>query len=205
ASGFISNSDGTKSAKVFTSPLNEWLSFPISESLVYLQTKSSGRANSFLFSLNTKTGVLTEILGNMVGLSSLPNKKGDMILYSETSRGAPRLHLYNVAKKTTINLSLKTLAEKCVWSENLNTRLVCAVPRELPNGIYPDLWYQGKISLSDDLWEIDTLTGETKELIALNNNSYFFDVELPRLSDKDGYFVLRNKTNGSLWSVRLTK
>lgn len=201
--GFISNSDGTKPAKVFASPLNEWLSFPISENIVYLQTKSSGYASSFLFSLDTKSGVTTKLFGNIIGLSVLPNKKGDVVLYSETSSGVPRLNVYNVSKKTATSLSLTTFAEKCVWSDILNTRVICLVPTNFPLNVYPDAWYQGKVAFRDNVWEINTETGETKELVDLNDNSYFFDGELPRLGDKDAYLVLRHKTNGSLWSVRL--
>jgi len=205
ATGFIANADGTKSAKAFSSPLNEWLSFPVTENLVFLQTKSSGYADSFVFSLNPKTNLATKILGGVVGLNILPNKKGDMILYSETSRGSPRLHLYDVAKKTTNELSLNSFAEKCVWSETESTRVICGIPTTFGREVFPDAWYQGKVSFSDDIWEINTLIGETKQLVDLNDNSFFFDIELPRLSGNDSYFLLRDKTNGSLWSVRLPR
>ena len=75
----------------------------------------------------------------------------------------------------------------------------------MPAGLYPDSWYQGKTVFSDDLWEVNLETSETTELVALNNNSYFFDIEIPRLSDDDSYFVLRNKGNDSLWSVKLAQ
>ena len=200
---FTSEQDGAKATKVYLNPLKDWLTFPISDSLAYLLSKSSGKAPSFAFSLNLKNGSVTETLSNIYGLSILPNKKGDLILYSDTNFGEPRLALYDVNKKTISPISLKTFADKCVWSADNATRIICAVPKVFPQGTYPDIWYQGKVSFNDNLWEINATNGETKELINLSGNSFFLDAAYISLSDKDRYVLILDKPTGTLWSVRL--
>ncbi len=202
---FTAENDGSKIARTHSSSLKDWLVFGINDSLAYIQTKSSGRAPSFLFSLNVKTGVTTPTLSNTVGLSVLPNKKGDLVLFSSTPFGYPLLYIYDVAKKTTTQTSLRTFADKCRWSENNTGRIVCAVPNNITTGIYPDDWYQGKTSFNDNLWEVDATSGTTRELLNLYKNSYFFDIASFSLSKDDKFLILQNKTNNSLWSVRLER
>lgn len=203
ASFFVSEIDGSKSAKIYSNPLKDWLVFGVNDSLAYILSKSSGKAPSYAFSLNLKTGLFLPILSNIYGLSILPNKKGDLILYSDTSSGYPGLSIYNTSKASATPIALKTFADKCVWgTENLNV-IICAVPSTVPSGIYPDNWYQGKISFSDDIWEINATTGETKELVNLYDNSFFLDASSVALSDKDQYLLIVDKPTYTLWSVRL--
>jgi hypothetical protein len=206
--GFIAEGNGTAITKVFSSPLSEWLLLGGGGSTVYLQTKSSGLASSYLFSLNTSSGSLSKVLGNIVGLSSLPNAKGDMILYSETVNKAPLLHIYNVSKNTYGTITLSTLADKCVWAEGkgvVNAKIYCAVPQTIPVGItLPDSWYQGKTTFTDNIWEINPTSLEAKKVASLTENSFYVDIYNPALSSNGSYLLFINKRDLTLWSVRLS-
>ncbi|MEK7567657.1 MAG: hypothetical protein AAB513_01920 [Patescibacteria group bacterium] len=203
ATMFSAESDGSKATHVYSSPMKDWLLYGINDSLAYIQTKSSGLAPSFVFSLNIKNGTANPTLSNFIGLSILPNKKGDLILYSSTPFEYPLLYIYDVNKKTSTQTSLRTFADKCRWSESNVSRIICAVPTNIPRGTYPDDWYKGTISFSDNIWEIDSVSGTAKELVSLYKNSFFFDISSFSLSDKDKFLILQDKTNNSLWSVRL--
>jgi predicted AAA+ superfamily ATPase len=96
---FTSNRDGSNAVLAYSNPLKDWLLFTINDSLAFLLSKSSGKATSFAFSLNLKNGSVSPILSNIYGLSILPNKKGDLILYSDTNFTEPRLSVYDINKK----------------------------------------------------------------------------------------------------------
>lgn len=203
STGFIANGDGSKATKVFTSAFKEWKSFPISESTIYLQTKPSGKAGGYLFTLNTKTGSLLPLIKNAIGLSVLPNKDGSMILFSETSTGAPHLHLYNTVTKKITDISLVTFAEKCTWMNTAKDQVLCAVPNSLPEALYPDQWYQGEVALTDSLWSIRAENAVTKQLVDLPNNNYFIDTEIIKTTPGDTHALIRNKTDQTLWAIEI--
>jgi hypothetical protein len=210
AEGFSALQNGSKPTSVFNSPLSEWLLLNSGGDALFLQTKSSALASSYLFSLNPSTGALSKVLGNIVGLSSLPNQKGDMVLYSETLNKKPLLHLYNVGKNTFQTIPLNTFADKCAWLESTTTkatnssRIYCGVPSlMLSQVLYPDSWYQGKTTFNDDIWEINPTTLELNKLVPLVDSGSYLDVWNPSLSSDSAYFIFINKRDLTLWSIKL--
>jgi len=202
--GYTIEGAGKKRTKVFSSPLKEWLITGVVGDTVYLQTKSSRKAGSYLFTYNLKTGGFTPLLSSITGLSTLPSPKGNKILYSETSTGVPRLVIFDVSKKTYSTLSLKTFAEKCVWT-NDESIVYCAVPSVVSPGELPDSWYQGISSFTDNLWSVSVSSEQVKEVAALVDNSYYLDIIDPKLDSGNHFIVFQNKRDGSLWSVRLNR
>ena len=71
-------------------------------------------------------------------------------------------------------------------------------------GNFPDDWYQGLFSFSDNLYKVNTSTGTTS-LIADMNATYSqnLDIVNPALSANEKYFIFKNKTDGTLWSIKL--
>ncbi len=80
----------------------------------------------------------------------------------------------------------------------------CAVPTNIPNGVYPDAWYQGRVSFSDNIWKINVATGETNIISSLpRESSQQIDAMNLKLSDDDSYITFINKTDLTLWGLNL--
>jgi hypothetical protein len=101
-------------------------------------------------------------------------------------------------EKTKTEFSLKTLPEKCIWSEVDVNKIYCAVPKNLPTANYPDDWYKGLVSFDDNLWQIDTLTGETTLLL----NQFGFDIINIFKTKNEDFLFFQNKKDGTLWSLK---
>ena len=102
------------------------------------------------------------------------------------------------------DLPLATLArDKCIWDRS-DTLLLCAVPSDLPPALYPDAWYQGTVSFTDSLWQLDLESGNAT-LIDLLDIPLGLDVEKPFQDSKGDFFFFTNKKDGTLWALRLTE
>ncbi|MFA6273233.1 MAG: hypothetical protein WC673_01950 [Candidatus Paceibacterota bacterium] len=198
--GIFAGADGGKKTLIFESPLSEWsVSFADNKTVV-LTTKPSVGAKGFTYFLNTSGGGLRKIVGSINGLTILvsPNKK--LALYSESSTGSFRTKIYDLIENNASDFGLQTLPEKCVWSRNEPTIVFCAVPKTLPASDYPDSWYQGRVVFSDDIWKVNTVTGETSRLISpetfINKT---IDVINPLLNEDESFLLFMNKIDLTPW------
>lgn len=202
--GFITNWRLTPQTQIFSSPFRSWQVNWFNQDLISLTTRASSQANGFSYFLNPKTKGLTKVLGNLKGLSVLPSPDANYLLYSATSAsGRPELALLNLKERNTVPLTQATLAEKCVWGSDASA-LWCAVPKELPAGDYPDSWYQGQVSFTDELWRYDLTTGEATllDLPADLQNENFDAINLT-LTPNNDYLFLINKLNSKLLTFPL--
>src|SRR3989344_4376616 len=190
----------TSVSKIFSSAFTEWLpQFP-NQKLVPLTTRPSATVPGHMFFLNTGTKAVTKIIGGINGLTTLTSRDGKIVLYSETKGGAPELSTYDVAKNEFHSLYLQTLPEKCVWSVKKSTVVYCAVPQTLPNASYPDQWYQGLVSFSDELWEIDTKTFVTRKIMTPRTlGAPGLDMTGLAISSDDSYLIFINKVSSTPW------
>ncbi len=126
--------------------------------------------------------------------------------YSDSNTDAQTFNsgLLNISNENTTPITLKTLPEKCVWSQLNNSVVYCAVPDSIPRATYPDQWYQGIVSFSDSIWMINTKTGVTKDLAPLRQISNG-DIDAINLSldSKEDYLTFMNKRDLSLWGLQL--
>ena len=101
-------------------------------------------------------------------------------------------------------MGVKTLPEKCVWG-NTSTTVYCAVPRNVPNNQYPDSWYQGEVSFSDQIWKIDATNGNTTMLVdplAISGGEDIDGIKLA-LDNAGNYLFFVNKKDSFLWEFNL--
>ncbi|MEX0934757.1 MAG: hypothetical protein WDZ70_00320 [Candidatus Paceibacterota bacterium] len=187
---------------IFTSEVSKWDVDWIANATIALQTKSSGVAEGYLYFLST-SGTLSRVLGEHNGLTTLVHPSLDTIFYSD-SRGTITSYVYNQGERETTQLSIKTLAEKCVWSTEEENILFCAVPQTLSGGTYPDVWYRGDISFNDSFWRINTATGREERIASPSDfEEDPVDAVDLQLIEEDEFLIFRNKKDGSLWSLRL--
>jgi len=204
--GVTTDSTLVSRVRVFTSPLSEWLPLWLGASPGVL-TKPSGNFPGFLYRINAQTAGLERVLGDINGLTALSSPDGKRVLYSQTLGSSIYLNSLLIGSGKTTSIAVSTLPEKCVWSVLRPAIVICAIPFAVSgdtNGVYPDLWYQGRASFSDNLWQINTDTGAASILFRFSfetKNTY--DATSLHLSPKEDHLIFTNKKDLTLWSVRL--
>ncbi len=191
--------DGTRERQLYSSAFKDWSVSWWSPTLAILTTKPSYNTPGFSFFLNTNSGRLTKILDSILGLTILANTKTGDVLVSATARGDLSLRVYNTETETFKDAGITTLPEKCVWAEK--DTAYCAVPKIIENASYPDDWYKGLVSFSDDIWIINVET-ETTELVSELEEIDGINLTL---SPSKEYLLFTNKKDSTLWSLRLKK
>ena len=199
--GTIKTFDGIKTNQVFSSPLSEWLPQWVDTNTVYLTTKASSLVDGSIFSLNTKTGVLSKLFGGIAGLTTLANGDGDFVLFGASLSNGPTLNVFDIKNHTSLDLGVYGLPEKCVWSGD-NINVYCAVPNTIIGTDYPDSWYQGINSFTDYFVKINTQTKEVSTL-ANSQNETAIDATNLFLDDKESTLFFTNKKDYTLWSLSL--
>lgn len=180
--------------EVFVSPLKEWLvSWPKKDS-VYLQTKASGTIDGFLYKIDSDKR-LRRILGNIKGLTTSISPSGNFILYSESSGTGFKTKVFDTKTGSIKNTNLSILPEKCVWLKNDD--LICAGNSSVEQGIYPDIWYAGLISFSDQIYRIYTANNIFDVLYSGDNG--YFDITNPQVDEGRSLLFFINKRTGILW------
>ena len=194
---------GTGAKTLFTSPFTNWRLAAAGNSLV-AYTKASASASGYAYTLNTSSGALTKILGPLNGLVVIPNSSGNRVLYSYTEGNRTRLFAHNLQNKTASEISPATLAEKCVWSVRNVGILFCGTPTNSLGTGEPDSWYRGATHFSDRVWLFDTNT-DIAQVLVEPKQSFGVDIDVfePKLSPNEDYLIFINKTNLSLWALRL--
>lgn len=203
AFAIIFNPETRTARQVFDSSFTEWLIEPVAGQKIIFTTKASGQTRGFAYELDITKNTFTRIIGDRTGLTTLTSPDGATVLFGTTIQNGYQIALLNRTSNTTSSINLETLPEKCVWS-NDSIMLYCAVPDSLPNGIYPDVLYQGLITTTDTLWSINTVTGATQKLYDpkqdVNSGMMVGDLQITN----DGrYLFMKNHNDDTIWILSL--
>lgn len=199
----VSSLNGLTSATIFESDLKQWLLSWQDTSRITLSTKPSGFSSGFAYLLNSGTGALSKITGDKTGLTILSSTD---LSYHLLGLGGqrPLLSILNSKDQTEISLSLRTFPEKCSWNKVDKTSVFCFVPSTIETSTYPEAWYMGAISFSDNLWNINATTGQTNLISSpVSEVGTQIDAINPTLSSDDKYLIFTNKKDLSLWAIYL--
>src|SRR3989344_3988041 len=151
STGFVSNFDGSKKKQIWNSAIKELLSQYVKLKTVALTTKPAPNTPGFLYFVDTGTGQVRKILGDIVGLSTLVSQDGNSVLYLEQGNSA-QMTVFDQKNKTYTKNAPATFPEKCVWSNKNKNIVYCAVPRGFIDGGSLESWYKGSVSYTDDIW-----------------------------------------------------
>lgn len=202
SSGIIVTSaklDGTNAKTLFSSVLSAITVLPSTKEY-FAYTKPASSVDGYGFTVSGNT--FTRVLGPLRGLTLLPSPSGKSVIYSALSGNALKGNVMDVATHTVTPLPLAIAPEKCVWTAS-ETAVYCAVPRSI-GGIWPDAWYQGRISLSDRIWKID-LASRTASLVVDPDQVAQVQVDAVSLTidPQSDLLVFTNRNDGSLWAYDL--
>lgn len=203
--GYISNFDGSKKIQIWNSPIKGVVSQYVNAKTVALTTKPHQDFEGFLFFVDTGNGQTKTILGNIFGLSTLVNDVATQVLFLDQG-STPKMFVFDIKTKSTVDLTPTTFPEKCVWSKKDKNIVFCAVPQEYIGNNSLTLWYQGSTSFTDNVWKFD-IKNNTSSMVGelFNESNDQIDVIKPILSENEQYLIFINKIDNSLWSLDLTK
>ena len=201
SSGFLINPAGSKEVAVFSSPLSGWNIEWVNENQLVFQTKPSEGEEGYGFLFNPQTGATSQLLGPEGGLTMKVNNDASSVLYSTHRKNTFILFYKNLKENNGLQLLTKTFPEKCVWSRIQKTSAYCGVPQNLPSAKYPDDWYKGIISFSDNILKFEADIFKEATILNLQTESgEIIDAINLSLSPKEDYLFFINKRDGSLWS-----
>jgi len=154
-----------------------------------------------MYSMDGSGKNLTKILGGVNGLTTKGSPNGKLVLFSDSNLS---LRVYHTDTRNSDTLSLRTLPEKCVWGK-ASDAIYCAVPKSISSGAYPDSWYQGEVSFSDQFWKIDLKTGNATLIIDPMSVSGGEEVDGTKLAldESENYLFFVNKKDSFLWELDL--
>jgi len=202
---FISNPDGTGSSLMMSHPLTEWLPKWISSNSITMQNKSSSDIIGYVYSFNTSNKILKKIGIGTNGISSIVNPDESFSLVS-SGGNLPQLFLVNNQNSSSKKITFNGLADKCIWLKSKNPTVYCAIPNEIPNGNYPDIWYKGLVSTDDIIEKIDLDNDIFYNISNLSSESgQKIDVFNLSLSPNETHLIFQNKIDGYLWMLRIDK
>lgn len=182
---------------------SEWIIDWIDNGTLSLQTKASSEALGYLYSLSSRGGTLQPLFGGQEGFVSLVSPNEDYVLFSANTNDVLNLFLYTRSTGDLKNLSIKTLAEKCVWTQD-SLNIYCAEPQNKGDFQYPDAWYKGLVSFDDVFWRIEVSTEKTDLLLNPEDfNEPPVDATKLSMSEDDKYLFFVDKKTWELWLIAL--
>ncbi len=186
--------------QVLDSPFTEWLSSWPNNKIITVTTKPSANVPGFMYAINPDKKDFNKILGDINGLTTLTSPDGKMVLYSDNNLS---LNVLNISTGSSNLLGINTLPEKCVWG-GASDVVYCAVPKYIDQGQYPDSWYQGEVSFSDQIWKIDVASGNTTMISdPVSVNGEEVDGTKLSLDENENYLFFVNKKDSYLWELNL--
>ncbi len=198
----ITQSDikGGSQKKLITLPLRDWRLHAAQDGTVVLAQKASDGIPGYSFTLSP-SGILAPLIENRAGLTVLAKNPRAVIF--GTSDGGLALSARQSRDAEPTNLSLATIAEKCVWSRGTTLVAWCAVPRASAGSTDPLLdLYQGVRHTSDVWYRLDVAAGTAVEIFTPDGSANI-DVENPSIDAGNRYIAFTNAADKSLWVLRI--
>ncbi len=188
---------------ILTSSFTNWR-LASAGNILNIYTKASASAPGYAYSLNPTSGALTKLLGPLNGLTVMPDASGTRFVYSYVEGGQMKSAAKNLKSDVIVEILPVTLAEKCVWSVKSVGIVYCAAPIDGVGGGEPDNWYKGRTSYSDRIWQFDT-NAEIGQVLVEPKITFDIDIDVyePKLSPAEDYLIFMNKSDLSLWVLKL--
>ncbi len=180
--------------QLWSSPLSGWLIQPVANFVIVTQ-KASYDIPGYSYLISKSDGRVMQMLQDMPALITNVSPDAKQVLYSISDKHGVRLYLQDTSTNSTpIELSINTLASKCLWGTD-STTFYCAIPSSLPAKL-PDNWYRGEVHFNDSLWRINSATGDAFRL------AHATGLDIIDLTEGGGILIFKNKTDQTLWMIK---
>ena len=205
AMGIRSDLSGNGKTKLWASPVKEWLVAWPSQNRITLLSKPSALSDGMFLSLDPVSGGGGNLLlRGVMGLTALMSPARQDILYSASNESGLSLLLFDATTARERTIDTTTLPEKCAWAKN-GERFYCGVPKTIPDGSYPDAWYQGVIHFEDEVWSISMGGSAERVLDVSTKRGIPIDLVNPQISADEKFLIFTDKESGTLWSLQMTE
>lgn len=197
---FISNIDLSSVFRVLNTSITQWVPQYVNKTTLAITTKPSAYFKGYLFFVdNTGTQDNQYILGEKYALTTLVSPDGKKVLYSEIVNDLLQTSIYDIKTKKTLSLTQSTISDKCSWA-NDSKKIYCAIPQRLTSAPYPDVWYQGSTSFSDNIWSINPESGKFELEIYLQQQvPQSIGAYNIKVSNDGKYLLFQDKYTLNLW------
>lgn len=205
------NFDGTKETKVLDLGLSDFRYFLTNQNKVIFYEKPSPQYPTervFIYDLKTKKtstvnfSIRETFKNGFYGFDILPSPDGKVLLISLTEdRLGSNLSNFvqNLETNKITELDLKTLVQKCAWSED-SEEIFCAYSDELRQaGNLPFDYWMGKVRSRDSFVKLNLRTGEKK---VYAERTDFDALNLAVSAEKD-FLLFINQADQSLYRMKL--
>jgi hypothetical protein len=207
---WLAGRSGTE-RKVFTSSIASWRIFPLTDGRLIIAEKAHDNAPGYAYEIRSN-GRLAPLVRAAPGLTFLPQSGTGAIIFGSSANNQLKLYAQNGA--TTLELPIKTVADKCVWSpyrpatrQAPATDIVvyCAVPSDSTAHDFIKNWYMGALHTSDSWWRINLTSGKSEEIFSAGSGSSRIDVVDPTIDTTGSILGFKNGIDGTLWVLRVVK
>lgn len=150
-----------------------------------------------------------------LGLMFLPRASSTAVIYSEDSSSRVRLFVQPTRTAPVSELTLPTLAQKCVWMPEVRRvgttspaaptlTAYCASPQTAPGANFVDSWLRGAVHTSDAWFRIDA-SAALAEKFFTPESTVALDVEDPIMDSSGSFISFMNARDKSLWMLRIAE
>lgn len=200
STGVVATFTGGNKTAIFSSPFAEWTTAWTNQNLITLYPKPSGLVKNYIYTLDVKTSEMKKIIGGFLGLTGTLSPDGKTLAYSYAKAGSSTLIISKPSEMKGKETGLQTFAEKCVFSDD-SLYLYCAIPNDIPNGVYPDAWYKGEVQFSDSFWKLDIANQAYYLLVDTTETGDTVDAVSLQLSKDASKLYFINKNDDRPWVV----
>lgn len=200
--------NGEKQKVLFASAIISWRPSILEDGHTFLVQAAADGVPGYGYELK-KGGELSLLLGPVPGLVLRVRPSGaadgrNALLWSQSSRGELRLFARVGEDTTAVQIPVRTIADKCVWTSGKDFVAYCGVPQGSTGQNFIDNWYRGAVHSSDALWRIDASAG-TAEMVYTPPSDTPVDIENIAIDRAGDYITFTNAADKSLWLLRLAK
>ncbi len=190
---------------VFDSPLKNWVVSRINANKILMTTKADSRTSGFSYLINNQNSAVEKLMGDLPGLTTLMSPDEKWLIYSVSRNNELSTFVLNTETNETKKFGVNTLPEKCVFSPKNFNIVYCGGPTQMPRVTLPESWYQGTVSLDDNLWKADLSTQNYEQLLGDKEEvEQSFDMTKLEVSPDDEFILFVNKKDLTLWSLEIT-
>ncbi|MEK7132449.1 MAG: hypothetical protein AAB830_00160 [Patescibacteria group bacterium] len=196
---------GAKPKIVFTSPLSSWKLTSLDDGRTFFTLQPADNVPGFAYELKSSGSLVPEIQ-DVPGLTFLPRASSTAILYGASAGGTLNLFAKASDKGQIFPLSIRTVADKCVWDlSNKQLIVYCAVPQFVVSNTFLNDWYRGVTHTSDSWWRADANDGTVELVFSPSEGDESLDVENPVIDASGEHIAFMNAVDKTLWLLRISK
>ncbi|MDP3792435.1 MAG: hypothetical protein Q8Q89_01765 [bacterium] len=196
----ITDNLGKNPRTVLSTPMRDIQLSWITSDKIALQSPPSGLAEGHLLVFSLSSRSLNRLASGLFGLMTLWAPDGSKFLSTVTDSFGKNLEFFvkDSSGKEIFASAFPTIPDKCFWASSIET--YCALAVDFPTeAIMPDNYLSGEINTKDQIVFLNT---SQKQVYSVLPDPQF-DISNLLSTKKQDYLFFVNRTDGTLWSLKI--